>query len=55
MIDFWLELKEILPSSPAIRPSQAGQRPAREPDAPSPTQRLAAQPDRVGDVRHGRW
>ena len=28
MIEFWSELKEILPSSPAIRPSQAGRRAA---------------------------
>jgi hypothetical protein len=42
MIDFWSALKDILPSSSAIRPSWPGRRPAREFAAPSVTQRLAA-------------
>jgi hypothetical protein len=42
IIDFWSELKEILPSSLAIRPSEAGRRPAHEFAAPNVTQRLGA-------------
>jgi len=55
MIDLWSELKESLPSSPAIRPSQARRRPARELTAPSvqATARHDPSPVRLAGDRRG--